>query len=113
MKQTTKPWGGYIVLEEGKGYKIKRIWVKPGEILSLQLHHKRDEHWVVVQGKATVVKGEKEILLATNESVFIPVEAKHRVANNGEEMLEFIEIQIGSYLGEDDIVRFEDKYARI
>lgn len=107
-----RPWGGFLVLDEGTGYKVKKIWVKPNEILSLQLHNSRDEHWVVVMGKGEVTLGEETFLKAKNETAFIPKETKHRMANPGPGMLEFIEVQLGEYLGEDDIVRFEDKYHR-
>jgi mannose-6-phosphate isomerase-like protein (cupin superfamily) len=107
-----RPWGGFCVLEEGEGYKIKRIWVHPGEILSLQSHEHRDEHWVVVKGAAEVTLGEKIIRLEKNQSVFIPRKAKHRTANPGLDTMEFVEVQVGNYLGEDDIVRYEDKYGR-
>lgn len=108
-----RPWGGFCVLEEGAGYKIKRIWVNAGEILSLQTHEQRDEHWVVVKGTAEVTLDEKIIRLEKNQSVFIPRRAKHRTANPGLDTMEFIEVQVGEYLGEDDIVRYEDKYGRL
>lgn len=108
-----RPWGSYTVLEEGTSFKIKRIVVKPKASLSLQLHHHRSEHWVVVEGTAKVVNGDKEYLLQTNESTFVPVETKHRLSNPGDKDLIMIEVQTGSYLGEDDIVRFEDTYGRI
>ena len=107
-----RPWGTYTVLEEGPGYKIKRIEVKPGASLSLQMHHRRSEHWVVVGGTANVVNGEDELVVRTNESTFIPARNKHRLANSGAEPLVIIEVQSGDYLGEDDIVRFDDKYGR-
>lgn len=108
-----RPWGTYTVLEEGPGFKIKRIEVKPGASLSLQMHHHRSEHWVVVSGNALVTNGDKELLLATNESTFIPAKNKHRLENRGAEPLVMIEVQTGSYLGEDDIVRFSDQYGRV
>lgn len=108
-----RPWGTYTVLEEGPHFKIKRIEVKPGASLSLQMHHHRSEHWVVVSGTAKVVNGEQVILLNTNESTFIPAEHKHRLENTGTEVLVIIEVQTGSYLGEDDIVRFDDVYGRV
>ncbi len=108
-----RPWGGFCVLEEGEGYKVKRIWVNAGEILSLQTHEQRDEHWVVVKGAADVTLGEKIIRLEKNQSVFIPRRAMHRAANPGLDTMEFIEVQIGDYLGEDDIVRYEDRYGRL
>lgn len=108
-----RPWGDYTVLEEGDRYKIKRIVVKPGASLSLQMHHHRSEHWIVVQGMAKVVNGEKEIFVAANESTYIPAGHRHRVINPGVLPLVMIEVQSGEYLGEDDIVRFEDVYGRI
>lgn len=107
-----RPWGTYTVLEEGAGYKMKRIEVKPGASLSLQMHHHRSEHWVVVSGTATVVNGEQEINLQPNQSTYIPAGHKHRLLNPGLVDTVIIEIQTGGYLGEDDIVRFEDKYGR-
>lgn len=107
-----RPWGMYEVLDEGKGYKVKRIEVKPDHRLSLQSHEKRSEHWVVVSGEALVTVDEREIHLQANEEVIIPAQALHRVANPGKELLVFIEVQCGSYLGEDDIKRFEDDYNR-
>lgn len=107
-----RPWGSYTVLEEGNRYKIKRIVVKPGASLSLQMHHHRSEHWIVVSGMAKVVNGEREILVAANESTYIPAGHRHRVSNPGKVDLVMIEVQSGEYLGEDDIVRFEDVYGR-
>lgn len=107
-----RPWGTYTVLEEGDRFKIKRIVVKPGSRLSLQAHHHRSEHWVVVSGTAKVVNGEKEILLTTNQSTYIPCGFRHRLENPGILPLVLIEVQSGDYLGEDDIVRFEDVYGR-
>jgi mannose-1-phosphate guanylyltransferase / mannose-6-phosphate isomerase len=107
-----RPWGTYTVLEEGPNFKIKRIEVKPGASLSLQMHHHRSEHWVVVSGIAKVLNDEQELTLKVNESTFIPAEHKHRLENTGTELLIMIEVQTGNYLGEDDIVRFEDIYGR-
>jgi len=107
-----RPWGTYTVLEEGEGFKIKRIEVKPGARLSLQMHHHRSEHWVVVSGTAKVTNGERELLVHTNESTFIPAGHKHRLENPTGEDLVMIEVQSGSYVGEDDIVRFDDAYGR-
>jgi mannose-1-phosphate guanylyltransferase/mannose-6-phosphate isomerase len=107
-----RPWGTYTVLEEGERFKIKRIEVKPGAALSLQMHYHRSEHWVVVSGTARVVNGETELLLATNQSTYIPAGTKHRLENPGILRLVMIEVQTGDYLGEDDIVRFEDVYGR-
>lgn len=108
-----RPWGTYTVLEEGAGFKIKRIVVKPQASLSLQMHHHRSEHWVVVSGKAKVINDTQEFVLRVNESTYIPAGHKHRLENNGREPLIMIEVQTGSYLGEDDIVRFEDVYGRV
>ena len=107
-----RPWGTYTVLQEGSRFKIKRIEVKPGASLSLQMHHHRSEHWIVVSGTAKVVNGEEEFLVRTNESTYIPAGHKHRLSNPGVLNLVMIEVQSGDYLGEDDIVRFEDKYGR-
>ncbi|WP_175813617.1 mannose-1-phosphate guanylyltransferase/mannose-6-phosphate isomerase [Burkholderia contaminans] len=107
-----RPWGTYTVLEEGPRFKIKRIVVKPGASLSLQMHHHRSEHWIVVSGMAKVVNGEKEFFVSTNESTYIPAGHKHRLENPGVVDLVMIEVQSGEYLGEDDIVRFEDNYGR-
>ncbi|WP_342617352.1 mannose-1-phosphate guanylyltransferase/mannose-6-phosphate isomerase [Rhodoferax sp. GW822-FHT02A01] len=107
-----RPWGTYTILEEGVGFKIKRIEVKPGASLSLQMHHHRSEHWIVVNGMAKVVNGEHELLLNTNQSTYIPAGHKHRLENPGLIDLVMIEVQSGSYLGEDDIVRFQDNYGR-
>jgi mannose-1-phosphate guanylyltransferase/mannose-6-phosphate isomerase len=108
-----RPWGSYTVLEEGLAFKIKRIVVKPFASLSLQQHQHRSEHWVIVEGCAKVVNGEKEYLLQTNESTFIPMCTPHRLANPNESNLVIIEVQTGHYLGEDDILRFEDIYGRV
>ncbi len=107
-----RPWGTYTTLEEGERFKIKRIVVKPGASLSLQMHHHRSEHWIVVSGMARVVNDERELLLDTNESTFIRAGHKHRLENPGVIDLVLIEVQSGDYLGEDDIVRFEDIYGR-
>ena len=107
-----RPWGTYSVLEEGAGFKIKRIEVKPGGSLSLQMHHHRSEHWIVVNGMAWVVNGEQDLLLNTNQSTYIPAGHKHRLENPGLVNLVMIEVQSGAYLGEDDIVRFQDNYGR-
>lgn len=107
-----RPWGTYTVLEDGNRFKIKRIEVKPGQRLSLQAHHHRSEHWVVVSGTAKVVNGDRQILLGTNQSTYIPLGCKHRLENPGILPLVLIEVQSGDYLGEDDIVRFEDVYGR-
>lgn len=108
-----RPWGTYTVLEEGAGFKIKRIEVKPGASLSLQMHHHRSEHWIVVSGMAKVVNGESELLINKNESTYIPAGHRHRLENPGVIDLVMIEVQSGDYLGEDDIVRFADIYGRV
>ena len=99
-------------MDAGERFQVKRIVVKPGGMLSLQMHHHRAEHWIVVKGIAEVTNGERTIRLKENESTYIPQGAKHRLSNPGAEPLEIIEVQSGSYLGEDDIVRFEDVYQR-
>lgn len=109
---TYRPWGNYTVLEEGHRYKIKRIAVNPQERLSLQMHHHRSEHWVVVKGTAKVIIGEREILIHENESAYVPKSTLHRLENPGNDLLEIIEVQNGDYVGEDDIVRSDDKYGR-
>ncbi|WP_322091644.1 mannose-1-phosphate guanylyltransferase/mannose-6-phosphate isomerase [Paraburkholderia bannensis] len=111
-RTVSRPWGTYTVLEEGPRFKIKRIEVKPGGSLSLQMHHHRSEHWIVVSGMAKVVNGEHEIFVRTNESTYIPAGHKHRLENPGVLDLVMIEVQSGEYLGEDDIVRFQDVYGR-
>jgi mannose-1-phosphate guanylyltransferase/mannose-6-phosphate isomerase len=107
-----RPWGSYTVLEEGPGFKVKRVTVSPGGRLSLQLHHKRSEHWVVIAGTARVTRGEEVVDLQVGQSTAIPVETQHRLENPGTETLHIIEVQNGHYLGEDDIVRFKDDYGR-
>lgn len=107
-----RPWGSYTVLEEGLGFKVKRVTVNPGGRLSLQLHHKRSEHWVVIAGTARVTRGEEVFDLQVGQSTAIPVETTHRLENPGRETLHIIEVQNGPYLGEDDIVRFKDDYGR-
>jgi len=107
-----RPWGTYESVDNGERYQVKRITVKPGSTLSLQMHHHRAEHWIVVSGTAKVTRNDDTLLLSENESVFIPLGAKHRLENPGTIDLHMIEVQSGSYLGEDDIVRFEDNYGR-
>ena len=107
-----RPWGSYESLIVGEGFQVKRIVVNPGQQLSLQMHHHRAEHWVVVRGTAEVVNGDDTLLLKEDQSTYIPIGAKHRLTNPGKFPLELIEVQSGSYLGEDDIVRFEDVYGR-
>jgi mannose-1-phosphate guanylyltransferase len=107
-----RPWGTYATLKQEDGYQVKRITVAPGQKLSLQYHHKRAEHWVVTQGKASVQIGDEEFEKGPGEYCYIPLGEKHRLSNDGETELVLIEVQIGSYLGEDDIVRLEDVYGR-
>ena len=111
-KKMYRPWGYYESIIENPRYQVKRVIVTPGEKLSLQLHYHRSEHWVVVKGTGKVTRGEEEIIISENESTYIPCNTKHRIENIGKIDLELIEVQVGSYLGEDDIVRFEDKYGR-
>jgi mannose-1-phosphate guanylyltransferase / mannose-6-phosphate isomerase len=108
-----RPWGKFTILEEGERYKIKRIVVDPKQRLSLQMHYHRSEHWVVVKGTAKVTIGDEEHLVHENESVYVPKSQKHRLENPGKVPIELIEVQVGEYLGEDDIVRFEDIYGRV
>ncbi len=112
-RQVHRPWGWYDSIDAGERFQVKRILVKPGASLSLQMHHHRAEHWIVVSGTAEVTCGDKVILLSENQSTYIPLGEKHRLANPGKVPLEIIEVQSGSYLGEDDIVRFEDTYGRV
>ena len=107
-----RPWGSFKVLEEEKRYKIKKISVYPGEKLSLQMHYHRSEHWVVVKGTAKVTIGNKEMFVHENESIYVPKSTNHRLENPGKIPLEIIEVQVGEYVGEDDIVRFDDSYGR-
>jgi mannose-1-phosphate guanylyltransferase/mannose-6-phosphate isomerase len=109
---THRPWGNYTILDEGTRYKIKKIVVFPGQTLSLQMHYHRSEHWVVVKGTAKVTVEEKETFVHENESIYVPKGATHRVANPGKVVLEIIETQVGEYLEEDDIIRFDDVYGR-
>jgi mannose-1-phosphate guanylyltransferase/mannose-6-phosphate isomerase len=111
-RKVNRPWGWYDSVDEGEGFKVKRIKVKPGASLSLQMHHHRAEHWIVVKGIAEVISGDRTIRLKENQSTYIPQGEKHRLSNSGDVPLEIIEVQSGSYLGEDDIVRFEDSYHR-
>jgi mannose-6-phosphate isomerase-like protein (cupin superfamily) len=107
-----RPWGNFETIDLGAAFKVKRITVNPHASLSLQMHQHRCEHWVVVKGIAHVTCGSKELILKENESTYIPVGKKHRLENKNKTPLEIIEIQTGNYLGEDDIVRFQDKYGR-
>ena len=112
-RKVHRPWGWYDSIDSGERFQVKRIVVNPGATLSLQMHHHRAEHWIVVKGTAAVTNGERTFLLGENESTFIPLGHVHRLANPGKVPLEIIEVQSGSYLGEDDIVRFEDTYGRV
>ncbi|HXX57014.1 MAG TPA: cupin domain-containing protein, partial [Thermodesulfovibrionales bacterium] len=107
-----RPWGEFTVLEEGDRYKIKRIMVKPEERLSLQMHHHRSEHWIVVKGTAKVTIGDRDIFIHENESAYVPKSTLHRLENPGKVPLEIIEVQNGEYVGEDDIRRLDDRYGR-
>jgi len=111
-REVFRPWGSYDSLENGVRFQVKRLSVKPGAQLSLQMHHHRAEHWVVVSGTARITRGEETFILEENQSTYIPIGVKHRIENPGKIPLQIIEVQSGSYLGEDDIVRFEDRYGR-
>ncbi len=111
-RKVYRPWGAYDSIDNGERFQVKRITVKPGATLSLQMHHHRAEHWIVVSGTAEVTRGDDVILLSENQSTYIPLGVTHRLKNPGKLPLELIEVQSGSYLGEDDIVRFEDQYGR-
>ncbi len=112
-RRVARPWGAYDSVDSGERFQVKRLTVKPGAKLSLQMHHHRAEHWVVVKGTAMVTRDDETILLRENESVYIPLGVVHRLENPGKTMLEVIEVQSGGYLGEDDIVRFDDTYGRV
>ena len=107
-----RPWGKFESLRSADGYQVKILTIKPGAKLSLQSHNRREEHWVVARGTAKVISGGKEIIFKKSSHIFIPVRNKHRIENPGKEILEIIEVQIGDYLGEDDIIRYEDLYRR-
>jgi mannose-1-phosphate guanylyltransferase/mannose-6-phosphate isomerase len=108
-----RPWGSYTILEDAEDCKVKRLVVKPGQVLSLQRHQRRSEHWTVVNGTAKVRLGDEEFLLEQNQSTYIPVNTLHRLENPGDEDIHLIEVQTGDYFGEDDIERFEDIYGRV
>ena len=112
-RKVERPWGWYDSVDAGARHQVKRITVRPGAKLSLQMHHHRAEHWIVVKGTALITRGDEEVVLTENQSTFIPLGVKHRLENPGKIELELIEVQSGSYLGEDDIVRFEDTYGRV
>ena len=109
----TRPWGTWEVLDAGEGFCVKRICVTPGNILSLQSHNFRNEHWIIVVGNAMVTLGDEKFSKKAGENVFIPVKVKHRIQNDSQEMLEFIEVQTGENLDENDIIRYEDSYGRV
>jgi mannose-1-phosphate guanylyltransferase len=111
-REVYRPWGGYDSIDNGERYQVKRITVRPGAKLSVQMHHHRAEHWIVVSGTAQITNGDKTYLLTENQSTYIPVGQVHALENPGKIPLELIEVQSGGYLGEDDIVRFEDLYGR-
>ena len=111
-REVFRPWGSYDSIDNGDRFQVKRLSVKPGGVLSLQMHHHRAEHWIVVQGTARITCNDKTFLLSENESTYIPIGARHRIENPGKVPLRIVEVQSGSYLGEDDIVRFEDNYGR-
>jgi mannose-1-phosphate guanylyltransferase/mannose-6-phosphate isomerase len=111
-REVHRPWGSYDSIENGPRFQVKRLSVKPGAAMSLQLHHHRAEHWIVVAGTARITRGDEVFMLEENQSTYIPLGVKHRIENPGKILLHIIEIQSGSYLGEDDIVRFEDVYGR-
>jgi mannose-1-phosphate guanylyltransferase/mannose-6-phosphate isomerase len=111
-RRVHRPWGSYEGVDSGERFQVKRLVVKPGASLSLQMHHHRAEHWVVVKGTARVTRGDEVLLLSENQSTYIPIGTKHRLENPGTIPLEIIEVQSGGYLGEDDIVRFDDHYNR-
>ena len=111
-RKVFRPWGWYDTIDESNSFKVKRIHVHPGGSLSLQKHYHRAEHWIVVAGTAKVICGDKVLSLTKNQSTYIPIGTVHRLTNPGETFLELIEVQTGSYFGEDDIVRFDDKYKR-
>ena len=111
-REVFRPWGSYDSVDAGDRFQVKRLSVKPGASMSLQMHHHRAEHWIVVSGTARITRGEDVFLLSENESTYIPIGATHRIENPGKVPLHMIEVQSGSYLGEDDIFRFEDVYGR-
>jgi len=111
-REVFRPWGSYDSIDAGERFQVKRLTVKPGAEMSLQMHHHRAEHWIVVSGTARITRNDETFLLEENESTYIPLGAKHRISNPGKIPLHIIEVQSGTYLGEDDIVRFEDRYGR-
>jgi len=112
-RKVHRPWGWYDSIEADESFQVKRLHVKPGKKLSLQMHHQRAEHWVVVNGVATVINGKDVLTLEKGDSTYIPIGVTHSLENNTDEEVEIVEVQSGSYLGEDDIVRLQDEYGRI
>jgi mannose-6-phosphate isomerase-like protein (cupin superfamily) len=112
MEVEHRPWGSFTVLQDLAHYKLKQLQVEPGNRLSLQMHDKREEHWIVVRGTPEVTVGDRVWTAQTGEYIFIPTQTKHRLANPTKEIVEIIEVQLGQYFGEDDIIRFEDDYNR-
>jgi len=111
-REVFRPWGSYDSIDFGDRFQVKRLTVNPGAVLSLQMHHHRAEHWIVVSGTARITCDDKVFLLSENQSTYIPIGSRHRIENPGKVPLHIVEVQSGSYLGEDDIVRFEDNYGR-
>jgi mannose-1-phosphate guanylyltransferase/mannose-6-phosphate isomerase len=111
-REVFRPWGSYDSIDQGDRFQVKRLVVKPGACMSLQLHHHRAEHWIVVSGTAHITRGDETFLLEENQSTYSPLGTRHRIENPGKIPLHIIEVQSGGYLGEDDIVRFEDRYGR-
>ena len=109
----SRPWGTYMVVDHGPGFQVKRLMIRPGGAVSLQLHRHRSEHWVVTAGIARVTIGDEDTQLHVGQSVYVPQNTKHRLRNTGDEPLVVVEVQIGAYLEEDDIVRFDDLYGRV
>jgi mannose-6-phosphate isomerase-like protein (cupin superfamily) len=112
LPENVRPWGGYEAIESGPGYQVKRIFVSPGKRLSYQSHKQRAEAWTIVAGKAKMTLDDKDWEMSVGDNVVIPIGAKHRIENSGEEQVIFIEVQTGDYLGEDDIERYEDDFGR-
>jgi mannose-6-phosphate isomerase len=112
MEQDTRPWGGYLVLDDAEGHKVKRLWVTPGQRLSYQTHSRRAEHWFVVAGTGVVTLDGSPVPVQSGVAVDVPLGVAHRIENTGDDDLVFIEVQHGDYFGEDDIVRLEDDYGR-
>lgn len=108
----SRPWGSFTILDEGNRFKVKRLTVKPGQSTSLQYHEHRSERWIVVQGVATITLGSESHVVGENEWIHIPLKEKHLLSNNGDKVMQLIEVQFGDYLGEDDIIRLEDRYNR-